>query len=235
MTPPSLAVEHLSKVYPLAEEDFYALRDVSFEVPVGEYVALMGPSGSGKSTLMNLIGLLDTPTEGRTWLAGQDAGDLDPEEAAAMRNQHVGFVFQSFHLLPRLSVRENVEVPLTYAGYRPAVRRRRALEVLDRVGLGDRVNHHPSQLSGGQRQRVAIARALAMNPSLLLADEPTGNLDTETGMDILALFDDLHRQGSTIVMVTHERDVAARCQRVLRLRDGRLESDSAGRAAPAAA
>jgi putative ABC transport system ATP-binding protein len=228
---PALGVEHVSKVYPLAEEDFYALRDVSFDVPVGEYVALMGPSGSGKSTLMNLIGLLDTPTEGRTLLAGQDAGDLDPEELAAMRNRHVGFVFQSFHLLPRLSVRENVEVSLTYAGYRPAARRRRALDMLDRVGLSDRVDHRPSQLSGGQRQRVAIARALTMNPSLLLADEPTGNLDSETGLEILALFDALHDQGSTIVMVTHEPDVAARCQRVLRLRDGRLESDSAGRAA----
>ena len=235
MSVPALAVEHVSKVYPLAEEDFYALRDVSFEVPVGEYVALMGPSGSGKSTLMNLIGLLDTPTVGRAVLAGQDPGDLDAEELAAMRNRHVGFVFQSFHLLPRLSVRENVEVSLIYAGYRPAVRRRRALDVLQRVGLSDRVDHRPSQLSGGQRQRVAIARALSMNPSLLLADEPTGNLDTDTGREILALFDALHAQGSTIVMVTHEADVAARCQRVLRLRDGRLESDSAGRDAPVAA
>jgi len=232
---PALELDAISKVYPLADEDFYALREVSFDVPVGEYVALMGPSGSGKSTLMNLIGLLDTPTEGRALLAGQDAGDLDPEEQAAMRNRHVGFVFQSFHLLPRLSVRENVEVPLTYAGYRPSVRRRRALEVLDRVGLGDRVDHRPSQLSGGQRQRVAIARALAMNPSLLLADEPTGNLDSETGLEILTLFDELHAQGATIVMVTHEPDVAERCERVLRLRDGRLESDSQGRAAPAAA
>jgi len=194
---PALELDAISKVYPLADEDFYALREVSFDVPIGEYVALMGPSGSGKSTLMNLIGLLDTPTE--------------------------------------LSVRENVEVPLTYAGYRPAVRRRRALEVLERVGLGDRVDHRPSQLSGGQRQRVAIARALAMNPSLLLADEPTGNLDSETGLEILALFDELHAQGATIVMVTHEPDVAERCERVLRLRDGRLESDSQGRAAPVAA
>jgi putative ABC transport system ATP-binding protein len=232
---PALELDAISKVYPLSDEDFYALREVSFDVPVGEYVALMGPSGSGKSTLMNLIGLLDTPTEGRALLAGQDAGDLDPEEQAAMRNRHVGFVFQSFHLLPRLSVRENVEVPLTYAGYRPGVRRRRALEVLERVGLGDRVDHRPSQLSGGQRQRVAIARALAMNPSLLLADEPTGNLDSETGLEILALFDELHAQGATIVMVTHEPDVAQRCERVLRLRDGRLESDSRGRAAPVAA
>jgi putative ABC transport system ATP-binding protein len=231
---PALELDAITKVYPLADEDFYALRQVSFDVPGGEYVALMGPSGSGKSTLMNLIGLLDTPTEGRALLAGQDAGDLTPDEQAAMRNRHVGFVFQSFHLLPRLSVRENVEVPLTYAGYRPSVRRRRALEVLERVGLADRVDHSPPQLSGGQRQRVAIARALAMNPSLLLADEPTGNLDSETGHEILQLFDELHRQGATIVMVTHEPDVAARCERVLRLRDGRLESDSQGRAAPVA-
>ena len=230
----ALALEGVDKVYPLANEDFYALRDVTFDVPVGQYVALMGPSGSGKSTLMNLIGLLDTPTGGRCLLAGQDAGDLDPVEQAAMRNRHVGFVFQSFHLMPRLSVRENVEVPLTYAGYRPAVRRRRALEVLDRVGLADRVNHRPSQLSGGEKQRVAIARALAMNPSLLLADEPTGNLDSETGREILDLFDALHAQGATIVMVTHEAEVAARCERTLRLRDGCLESDSAGRAAPVA-
>ncbi|MFU8862253.1 MAG: ABC transporter ATP-binding protein, partial [Cyclonatronaceae bacterium] len=186
----------------------------------------------GKSTLMNLIGLLDTPTEGRCLLAGQDAGDLDPVEQATMRNRHVGFVFQSFHLMPRLSVRENVEVPLTYAGYRPAVRRRRALEMLERVGLGHRVHHRPSQISGGEKQRAAIARALAMNPSLLLADEPTGNLDSETGREILDLFGELHAQGATIVMVTHEPEVAARCERTLRLRDGRLESDSAGRAAP---
>ena len=231
---PALELDAISKVYPLADEDFYALRGVSFDVPDGEYVALMGPSGSGKSTLMNLIGLLDTPTEGRAQLAGHDAGDLSPDEQAAMRNRHVGFVFQSFHLLPRLSVRENVEVPLIYAGYRPAVRRRRALEVLERVGLGDRVDHSPPQLSGGQRQRVAIARALAMNPSLLLADEPTGNLDSETGREILQLFDELHAQGATIVMVTHEPEVARRCERVLRLRDGRLESDSTGRAAPVA-
>ncbi len=229
--PPALALEGVDKVYPLADDDFYALRGITFDVPVGEYVALMGPSGSGKSTLMNLIGLLDTPTEGRCLLAGQDAGDLDPVEQATMRNRHVGFVFQSFHLMPRLSVRENVEVPLTYAGYRPAIRRRRALEMLELVGLGHRVNHRPSQLSGGEKQRAAIARALAMNPSLLLADEPTGNLDSETGREILDLFDALHAQGATVVMVTHEAEVAARCERTLRLRDGRLESDSAGRAA----
>ena len=219
MSVPALAVDHVSKVYPLAEEDFYALRDVSFEVPIGEYVALMGPSGSGKSTLMNLIGLLDTPTEGRAVLAGQDAGDLDAEELAAMRNRHVGFVFQSFHLLPRMSVRENVEVSLIYAGYRPAVRRRRALDMLERVGLSDRGDHRPSQLSGGQRQRVAIARALTMNPSLLLADEPTGNLDPGTAARVMDLLVAQTRQhGASLVLVTHSDTAAARADRVLRLR-----------------
>jgi putative ABC transport system ATP-binding protein len=228
----ALELEHVSKVYALGEEPFYALRDVSFTIPRGEYVALVGPSGSGKSTLMNLIGILDRPTDGRCILANEDVGRLDALAQAAMRNRHVGFVFQAFHLVPRLSALENVEVPLVYAGYAPAVRRRRALEVLERVGLLDRAGHHSWQLSGGQRQRVAIARALAMAPSLLLADEPTGNLDSATGADILALFDELHRSGSTIVMVTHEADVAARCQRVLTLRDGRLVGDAAVVASP---
>lgn len=202
-------------------------------MPLGEYVALMGPSGSGKTTLMNVIGLLDRPTDGRVEVAGDDVSRLSLHEQARLRNRHVGFVFQAFHLLPRLSAVENVEVPLTYAGYRAAVRRRRALEMLERTGLADRAHHMPNQLSGGQRQRVAIARALAMGPSLLLADEPTGNLDSETGADVLGLFDDLHAAGATIVMITHEPDVARRCERVLRLRDGLLESDTAGRAAPA--
>jgi putative ABC transport system ATP-binding protein len=228
----ALALERVSKVYTIGGEPFHAVREVSFTVPRGEYVALMGPSGSGKSTLMHLIGLLDRPTEGRCLLAGTDVGALGQLEQASMRNRHVGFVFQSFHLVPRLSVLENVEVPLVYAGYATAVRRRRAQEVLERVGLSDRAGQLPSQLSGGQRQRVAIARALAMAPSLLLADEPTGNLDSQTGDEVLALFDELHEAGSTIVMVTHEADVAARCERVLRLRDGQLESDTSDRAAP---
>lgn len=224
---PALAVDHVSKAYPLGDDDeFLALDDVTFDIPVGAYVALMGPSGSGKSTLMNLIGLLDTPSAGTCVLAGHDARDLDPVEQAALRNRHVGFVFQAFHLLARLSVVENVEVPLIYAGYGHAVRRQRALDLLARVGLSDRARHRPNQLSGGQRQRVAIARALAMRPSLLLADEPTGNLDSETGREILAIFDELHADGVTILIVTHESAVAQRCQRVLFMRDGRLERDS---------
>lgn len=234
MTRAALRLEAVGKVYALGGEAVHALRDVTFDVEAGEYVALMGPSGSGKSTLMNLIGILDRPTRGRVILAGEDVGQLDAVEQAAMRNRHVGFVFQSFHLVPRLSALENVEVPLVYAGYPPSVRRRRALEVLARVGLADRAAHHSSQLSGGQRQRVAIARALSMNPSLLLADEPTGNLDSETGREVLELFDQLNAGGATIVVVTHEADVAAHCRRTLTLRDGSLVHDSAGRAAPAA-
>jgi putative ABC transport system ATP-binding protein len=228
----ALTLEGVSKVYAMGDHEVHALRTVSFAVPAGEYVALMGPSGSGKTTLMNIIGILDRPSGGRCLLGGEDVSRLDAVAQAVMRNRHVGFVFQAFHLVPRLSALENVEVPLVYAGYPPSVRRRRALEVLDRVGLADRGHHHTSQLSGGQRQRVAIARALAVEPSLLLADEPTGNLDSETGEEILALFDQLNAGGVTMVVVTHESDVAVRCQRVLTLRDGRLEHDSAGRAAP---
>jgi len=222
---PALVLEGVTKAYPLGDDEFLALRGVSLEVPVGQYLALMGPSGSGKSTLMNLIGLLDTATSGRVALAGEDAYALDEDEQAMMRNRHVGFVFQAFHLLPRQTLVENVEVPLLYAGYTAPVRRRRALDLLERVGLADRAHHRPNQLSGGQRQRVAIARALAMQPSLLLADEPTGNLDSETGAEILDLFDALNAGGSTIVIVTHEPQVAARCQRIVRLRDGYIESD----------
>jgi putative ABC transport system ATP-binding protein len=230
----ALTLEGVSKVYAMGSHDVHALRAVSFEVPSGQYVALMGPSGSGKTTLMSIIGILDRPSSGRCLLAGEDVSRLDPVAQAVMRNRHVGFVFQAFHLVPRLSALENIEVPLVYSGYPAAVRRRRALELLDRVGLPGRGQHSTSQLSGGERQRVAIARALAMEPPLLLADEPTGNLDTGTGEEVLALFDQLNAGGATIVVVTHERDVAARCQRVLTLRDGRLAYDSAGHAAPRA-
>jgi putative ABC transport system ATP-binding protein len=192
----------------------------------GEYVAIMGPSGCGKSTLMNLIGCLDTPDEGRYWLNGQLVSELSERELAHVRNREIGFVFQAFALLPRLSALSNVEMPLAYAGVHRGERRHRALEALSRVGLADRATHRPAELSGGQRQRVAIARALVTRPALLLADEPTGNLDTATGNEILALFDALHAAGNTIVLVTHERDVAARAGRTIQLRDGLVVGDT---------
>lgn len=209
----------------MGDVEVRALRGVNMRVDRGEYVAIMGPSGSGKSTLMNLLGCLDTPTEGSYRLAGEEVSRLTDEQTAAIRNRRIGFVFQTFHLLPRYSALDNVGLPLRYGGVPRDERRRRARIVLERVGLADRVDHRPNQLSGGQRQRVAIARALVNDPDLLLADEPTGNLDSQVGGEILALFDELHESGRTVVMVTHEPDVAARAGRLIRFVDGEIVED----------
>ncbi len=215
-------------------EVIHALRDVSLDIERGEYLAIMGPSGSGKSTLMNLLGCLDTPSAGTYELNGTNVAELDDNDLAEIRNHEIGFVFQSFNLLARSDALRNVELPLVYAAVPRAERRERALEALRKVGLADRVHHKPSELSGGQRQRVAIARALINRPSIILADEPTGNLDTRTGSEILALFDDLSRQGHTIIVVTHEEDVAQHARRILRLRDGLIAADEPGRRPPPA-
>ncbi len=222
-----LRLEAITRRYDLGDTAFWALKGVSFDVYAGEFVALMGPSGSGKSTLMNILGILDEPTGGRYLLSGADVTDLSEGERAEVRNRFIGFVFQAFHLLPRYSLLENVETPLLYAGVKPKVRRERALELLAKVGLADKAKNLPSQISGGQKQRVAVARALSLNPALLLADEPTGNLDTQTGEDIMTLFRELNDEGTTVVVVTHEPDIAAWTKRTVRLRDGLLESDTA--------
>ena len=222
---PVIRVEGLRKEYRLGAETVHALRGVDLRVGRNEYVAVMGPSGSGKSTFMNMIGCLDTPSGGEYWLNGTPVARLDDDDLATIRNREIGFVFQSFNLLPRASALDNVALPLAYADVPRRERRERAAEMLERVGLGGRMGHHPNELSGGQRQRVAIARALATQPALLLADEPTGALDTRTGEEIMALFAELHAQGQTLMLVTHEPEIAAHAGRVLWLRDGVIEKD----------
>ncbi len=215
----------LWKTYRMGSEDIHALQGVSIEIERGEYVAIMGPSGSGKSTLMNLIGCLDTPSKGSYLLNGHQVRELDDDELARIRNEEIGFVFQTFNLLPRATALHNVELPLVYAGVPGPERRTQALQALERVELADRVSHRPNELSGGQRQRVAIARALVNNPSILLADEPTGNLDSKTGLEIMSLFERLHATGNTIVLITHEPEIAEYAHRVIHLRDGQVEED----------
>jgi len=232
MSPPVLIrLSGLTREYRMDAETVYALRGIDLELASNEYVAIMGPSGSGKSTLMNLIGCLDTPTAGEYWLNGIEVSQMDDDALARVRNREIGFVFQTFNLLPRATSLHNVELPLIYAGISAKERRRRASHALERVGLGDRMIHKPNELSGGQRQRVAIARGLVNEPSILLADEPTGNLDSSTSSEIMSVFDELHGQGQTIIMVTHEADIAAHAAREITLLDGMVHSDTVKEAA----
>ena len=225
---PVIELHDVQKVYASGQLEVHALQGISLRIDPGEYVAIMGPSGSGKSTLMHIIGCLDVPTAGRYLLAGEDVGEMDEIELAHVRNRQIGFVFQQFNLLASLTAWRNVELPLTYAGVKRGERKRRAMQALDRVGLADRMDHRPGELSGGQQQRVAVARALVSDPALILADEPTGNLDSVSTEDVLALLDELHMQGRTIVLITHEAEVADRARRIVRVRDGRLHSDLPG-------
>lgn len=221
-----ISLKGIKRQFNLGDEIIYALNEINLEINKNEYVALMGPSGSGKSTLMNILGCLDTPSAGQYFLQGIDVSKSSDNELAAVRNKEIGFIFQTFNLIPRLTTIENVALPLIYAGWSKKERDARAIEVLQQVGLGDRMKHKPNELSGGQRQRVAVARALVNNPSLILADEPTGNLDTKTSYEIMKLFEDIHANGNTLVVVTHEEDIASYTHRIVRMRDGLVESDS---------
>lgn len=220
-----IEIRQITRDFPLGNEVVKVLKGIDLDIERGEYVAIMGPSGSGKSTLMNLLGCLDTPTSGTYILNGKDASQMGDDELAEIRNKEIGFVFQTFNLLPRTTALENVALPMIYAGYNKTDRKKRAEEVLTNVGLGDRMDHKPNQLSGGQRQRVAVGRALVNKPSIILADEPTGNLDSKTSVEIMNLFDEIHAAGNTVILVTHEEDIAEHAHRIIRLRDGMIESD----------
>lgn len=226
MANPLIKITNIKRDFPLGNEIVYVLKGIDLEINKGEYVALMGPSGSGKSTLMNILGCLDTPTSGTYILNGKHVSEMQDDELAGIRNKEIGFVFQTFNLMPRTTALDNVALPMVYAGYLKSERNERATEVLTQVGLDDRMDHKPNQLSGGQRQRVAVARALVNKPSIILADEPTGNLDSKTSVEIMNLFNEIHANGNTVILVTHEEDIAAYAHRIIRLRDGIIESDT---------
>lgn len=226
MTHSLIDIKDIKRDFQLGSETINVLKGIDLKINKGEYVALMGPSGSGKSTLMNLLGCLDTPTSGTYVLNNKDVSQMIDDELAEIRNKEIGFVFQTFNLLPRTTALDNVALPMIYAGYSKTDRTNRAKEVLNQVGLGDRMDHQPNQLSGGQRQRVAVARALVNKPSIILADEPTGNLDSKTSVEIMRLFDEIHANGNTVILVTHEEDIAQHAHRIIRLRDGMIESDN---------
>jgi len=226
MSNPLIHIEHIARTYEMGGETVHALRDVSLDIFPNEYVALMGPSGSGKSTLMNILGCLDTPSSGVYTFKGLDVNEMTDDDLAEIRNKEIGFVFQTFNLLPRATALKNIELPLIYSGVSSEDRKERAIKALEDVGLGDRMLHRPNELSGGQRQRVAVARALVTKPSIILADEPTGNLDTKTGIEIMKLFQELWSKGNTVILVTHEEDIARHARRIIRIRDGKVESDT---------
>lgn len=226
MSTPIIHIEHIARTYEMGGETVHALRDVSLDIHPNEYVALMGPSGSGKSTLMNILGCLDTPSSGVYTFKGLDVNEMSDDDLAEIRNKEIGFVFQTFNLLPRATALKNIELPLIYSGVSAEERKDRAIKALEDVGLGDRMLHRPNELSGGQRQRVAVARALVTKPSIILADEPTGNLDTKTGIEIMRLFQELWSKGNTVILVTHEEDIARHARRIIRIRDGKVESDT---------